>query len=127
MKRFISVVLGVIITLGAIALTSSCKKDIDNAQALVGSIWDAQDGADVYRLSFTSSTEFKVTREGDNRIVTGVFIITGNKSTLAGSHITFSPNSTWMDGEDGPLSGKFESESKLRIESEDITFNRSVQ
>jgi hypothetical protein len=127
MKKFITVVLGVILTLGAIALTSSCKKDIDNAQALVGSIWVAQDGADVYRLSFTSSTEFRITREGDNKIVTGVFIITGNKSTLAGSHITFSPNGTWMDGDEGALSGKFESESKLRIESEDLTFIRSVQ
>ena len=126
MKKILSIVLGVVLTLSAIALTSSCKKDIDNAQSLVGTSWVCQDGLDVYHLTFPSASEFKVVRVGDNRVVTGVFIITGNKTTLTGSHITFTPNGEWMDGNTKVVIGKFESESKLEIDSEDMTFIRSI-
>ena len=126
MKKILSIVLGVVLTLGAIALTSSCKKDIDNAQSLVGTKWVCQDGLDIYNLTFPSASEFKVVRIGDNEVVTGVFIITGNKTTLTGSHITFTPNGRWIDGDTKILVGKFESESKLEIDSEDMTFIRSL-
>ena len=127
MKKIFYVVLGVVLTLGAVALTSSCKKDIDNAESLVGSLWTCQDDGDVYELTFPSSSEFKIIRTGDNRVVKGIFIITGNKTSLTGSYITFSPYDEWMDGDDDSITGKFESESKLVINSEDMTFTRSLQ
>ena len=127
MKKIVSVVLGIVLTLGAIALTSSCKKDIDNAKGLVGSTWVAQDGGDTYKLTFPSASEFKMTCVGDNRIVKGVFIITGNKTSLAGSYITLTPDSAWWDDDLLPLSGEFESNSRLNIEDGEMIFTRSVQ
>lgn len=119
-------VLGVALTLSAIALTSSCRKDINNAEALVGTTWVATDGEDVFTLSFPSSTEFRVVEDGSNWIATGLFIITGNKSSLTGSHITLTlqPGSHWYDEDTAPVTGVFVSESKINFENEDLIFNR---
>ena len=129
MKKILSVVLGVVLTLGAIALTSSCKKDIDNAQSLVGSTWTAQDGEDTYVLTFPSATEFRIVMSGSNWIATGLFVITGNKPSLTGSYITLTPGAgqTWIDGEIVPLTGKFESESKIKFDEDDMVFIRTLK
>ena len=128
MKKILSIVLGVVLTLSAIALTSSCRKDINNAESLVGTTWVAQEGSDVYTLTFPTSTEFRITEEGNDWIATGNFIITGNKTSLTGSHITLTLDfgSHWVDDEFAPLTGVFVSESKIKFESENITFNRVV-
>ena len=129
MKKILSIVLGIALTLSAIALTSSCRKDINNAESLVGTTWVAQDGSDVYTLTFPTSTEFRITEEGNDWIATGLFIITGNKTGLTGSHITLTlePGSHWIDYDTNrSVSGVFVSESKIKFESEDITFNRVV-
>jgi len=128
MKKFISVILGVVLTLGAIALTSSCKKDVKNASSLEGTTWFSTEGA--ITLSFTSASEFRMTVQGEDFIATGTFIITGNKSSLTGSNITFAlvPGTTWFDGESTePITGLFESESKLVIDDGDIVFNRVLK
>ena len=129
MKKILSIVLGVVLTLGAIALTSSCRKDIDNAQSLVGSYWLCQDGLDTYELTFPSATEFKVVEIGNNWVATGMFIITGNKTSLKDSHITLTLGigQKWIDGDSMPLTGKFESESKINFEAEDVIFIRSIK
>lgn len=129
MKKILSIVLGVVLTLGAVALTSSCKKDIDNAESLVGTVWLCQDGLDTYEMTFPTATEFKVFRYNDSKSVKGVFIITGNKPTLTGSTITLTPNGSWMDGDLLPLIGKFESETKLVVDDngDKLTFTKTIE
>ena len=131
MKKVLSIVLGVVLTLGAIALTSSCRKDINNAESLVGTTWVAEDGSAVYTLTFPTSTEFRVTEEGNDWIATGKFIITGNKTSLTGSHITLTLDlgSHWVDDEFAPLTGVFVSESKIKFEDydENIIFIRALE
>lgn len=128
MKKSLSIVLGVILTLGAVALTSSCKKDIDNAGSLVGTVWLCLDGLDSYEMTFPTATEFKVFRNNDGKSVKGVFIITGNKPTLTGSTITLTPNGSWMDGDLLPLTGKFETETKLVVndDGDKLTFVKTL-
>ena len=118
MKKIISIALGVVLILGAIALTSSCKKDIDNAGALVGTVWFCQDGLDSYEMTFPTATEFEVYRINDGKTVKGIFIITGNKPSLTGSTITLTPKGSWIDGDILPLIGKFESETKLVVDDD---------
>lgn len=130
MKKFVSIVLGVVLTLGAVALTSSCKKDINNAESLAETLWVAQDGTDIYQLTFLTSTEFKMVQLGNNQVAKGVFIITGNKTTLTGSHITLTltAGQKWLDGGMMPLIGKFESENKIRFDEfddDDMVFVRT--
>lgn len=129
MKKIISIVLGVVLLLGAVALTSSCKKDIANAKSLVGSTWTGKDGTDIYTLTFPSSTDFRIVLNGSNFVVNGTFIITGEKPTLTGSDILLTPNAgiVWADGETDPISGVFVSESLLQIYDEKMTFERVVK
>jgi hypothetical protein len=128
MKKILSIVLGVALTLSAIALTSSCRKDINNAESLAGTTWTGEEYGDTFTLTFPTSTEFRITEEESNWIATGVFIITGNKTSLTGSHITLTLDlgSHWIDGETNPITGVFVSESKIKFEDDDesIIFNR---
>ena len=89
MKKFISIIVGVALTLGAVALTSSCQKDIANAKSLVGTTWTASvDGTD-YNIAFTSSAtfDFSYIKGSLTAKASGTFIITGEKPSLAGSSI----------------------------------------
>ena len=128
MKKILSIALGVVLTLGAIALTSSCKKDITNAESLVGTEWVCTDVEGTFHLTFPSASEFRVVLEGSNWVAPGFFIITGNKASLTGSHITLtlSPGCTWIDGETAPIIGKFESESSIYFGDDDMTFRRAL-
>ena len=130
MKKILSIVLGIALTLSAIALTSSCRKDINNAESLVGTTWIGEEYGDTYTLTFPTSTEFRITEEGSNFIATGTFIITGNKTSLTGSHITLTLDlgSHWVDDDVAPITGVFVSESRMKFEDDDenIIFNRVV-
>jgi len=123
MKKFLAFLIGAALTVTAIALTSSCKKDIDNAKSLVNTTWIAQTGGITYTLTFTSTTEFKIA--GDGREYKGIYIITGAKDSLAGSTITLTPVDDWgeMDWETGL--GKFETETKLVIEG--LVFTKGLK
>jgi len=128
MKKILSVILSAVLILGAIALTSSCKKDTLST-SLKGSTWICQDFTGTYTLTFPSANEFKITIEGNDFVAVGAFGISGNKTSLKGSTITFTlaPNTYWIDGETNAITGTFESESKLVIESEDMVFLRSLK
>jgi len=129
MKKIISAILSAVLILGAIALTSSCKKDNGLSNSLKGSTWVCQDFTDTYTLTFPSANEFKITLEGNDFVAVGAFGISGNKTSLKGSTITLTlaPNTYWIDGETNAITGTFESESKLVIESEDMVFLRSLK
>ena len=124
MKKIIAIIASVAIAVTAIALTSSCQKDINNAKSLIGTLWICQDKVEgsTYELTFTSTTDFKMTYNGAQQ-VTGVYIITGNMSSLAGSSILLTPDDAWSGHES--MSGKFETESKLVLDR--MIFNRSVK
>lgn len=139
MKKFLSVALGIVLTLGAIALTSSCQKDIDKARSLIVSSWvseklDVEVGGTVYkdvsyRLYFSSEAEFTVSIDGmDADEVSGIYLIIGSKPRLTGNTILFSPNDKWLDGTDEPLVGTFSTESELIviINEEEVKFERTV-
>ena len=128
MKKFLSILLSVALTVTAIALTSSCKKDIDNAKSLVGSTWVCSTTEITYTLTFPSSTTFKMTAEAKGHEFpdyTGVFIIVGNKSSLTGSTITLTPDTKWWEEEKETAVGEFKSESKLVIDT--MVFERVVK
>ena len=131
MKKFVSIILGVVLTLGAVALTSSCKKDIDNAKSLVGTTWTATDELEgTYTLTFPSAVEFRITLEGNNWIGEGAFVITGSSSSkLTGCNITLTlePGIEWIDGSILPISGVFQSESKIYFAEDDMTFTRVLK
>ena len=128
MKKFFAILLGVVLTVATIALTSSCKKDIDNAKSLVGTTWVCTADGYTYTLTFPSSTTFKMTAEAEGREFPeykGVFIIVGNKSSLTGSSITLTPDSKWWEEEKETAVGEFKSESKLVLET--MVFERVVK
>jgi hypothetical protein len=138
MKKFLSVALGIVLTLAAIALTSSCQKDIDKARSLIVSSWvseklDVEVGGTVYkdvtyRLYFSSEAEFTVSIDGMDAEVSGIYLIIGSKPRLTGNTILFSPNDKWLDGTDEPLVGTFSTESELIviIDEEEVKFERTV-
>ena len=124
MKKIIAIIASVALAVIATALTSSCQKDINNAKSLIGTLWICQDKVEgsTYELTFTSTTDFKMTYNGAQQ-VTGVYIIAGNMSSLAGSSILLTPDDAWSGHES--MSGKFETESKLVLDR--MIFNRSVK
>jgi len=120
MKKFLSILLGSVITVTAIALTSSCQKDIDNAKSLIGTEWVCATGEITYTLTFPTSTTFKMTPSAAGREFqdyTGVFIIAGAKSSLTGSAITLTPDSKWWEDEKETYVGEFKSETRLVVET----------
>lgn len=125
MKKIFAALVSVALLVTAVALTSSCKKDIANAEALVGTLWIYENQLDnfTYELTFTSSTEFKIVSPKTSQQTKGIFIITGSESGLTGATITMTPDGRF----EGflTLTGKFESEKKLVIES--MVFNRSLK
>lgn len=130
MKKFVSIILGVVLTLGAIALTSSCQKDIDNAKSLVGTTWTATDVEVTYTLTFPSAAEFNISQNGGIFEVEGAFIITGSSSSkLTGCNITLTlnPGIEWIDGTIHPIIGVFQSEDKIYFAEDNITFTRVLK
>ena len=119
MKKFFAILQGVVLTESAIALTSSCKKDIDNAKSLVNTTWIAQTDGYTYELTFTSTTEWKMT--GNGKQYEGVYVITGLKDSLTGCEIILTPVGEWIDDDETNF-GKFESETKLVIDN--VIFNK---
>ena len=116
MKKFISILVGVVLTLGAVALTSSCQKDINNAQSLVNTSWMAREGTTVYTLTFKSTSDFEmdVLSASKHNSYKGTFIITGNKPSLTDSNIVLGFDSTWTEDWS---SGYFKSDSQLVLSS----------
>lgn len=130
MKKFVSIILGVVLTLGAIALTSSCQKDIDNAKSLVGTTWTATDVEATYTLTFPSAVEFNISLNGSIFEVEGAFVITGSSSSkLTGCNITLTlePGIEWIDGAIHPITGVFQSEDKIYFAEDNITFTRVLK
>jgi len=129
MKKFLSILIAVALTVTAIALTSSCKKDIDNAKSLINTTWICNTGEFTYTLTFTSSTAFKVTCEAVGRefpTYTGVFILAGGKAgTLAGSTITLTPDTKWWEEEKETAVGEFKSDNEVVIET--LVFKRALK
>ena len=127
MKKLLSIVLGVVLTLGAVALTSSCQKDIDNAKALVGTSWVGAADGYTYTIEFKSQTTFEMIEYGtltspSHKIFKGVFIITGAQSSLKGSYVTLTFESDWTHDWH---SGEFVSDTELRMGS--IPFKRVLK
>ena len=129
MKKFLSILLGVALTVTAIALTSSCKKDIDNAKSLVGTTWICTADGITYTLTFPSSSTFKMTAEATGRefpTYSGVFIIAGSKAgTLTGCVITLTPDTKWWEEEKETVVGEFKSDSKCVIDT--MVFTRALK
>lgn len=125
MKKFFAILLGVVITVATIALTSSCKKDIDNAKSLVGTKWVCNVPGEgiTYTLTFTDQYSFKMNLTAEGRSFPeykGTFVIFGNKPTLSGSTITLTPGSKWwyVDDEDKvTFAGEFKSDKELDLET----------
>lgn len=90
MKKILGILVSAALIVAAVALTSSCKKDISNAKALVGTTWTAKVDGSTIALTFTSSTTFEIsgTTESVTQKASGTFIIAGEKASLAGSTIT---------------------------------------
>lgn len=124
MKKIFAALVSVALMVTAVAFTSSCQKDINNAKSLIGTLWICHDSVEgtTYELTFTSTTDFKMTYNNSQQ-VTGVYIIAGNMSSLAGSSIILTPDDAWSGHES--MSGKFETESKLVLDR--MIFNRSVK
>lgn len=124
MKKIFAALVSVALMVTAVAFTSSCQKDINNAKSLIGTLWICHDSVEgtTYELTFTSTTDFKMTYNNSQQ-VTGVYIIAGNMSSLAGSSIVLTPDDAWSGHES--MSGKFETESKLVLDR--MIFNRSVK
>jgi hypothetical protein len=130
MKKIIAIIASVALAVTAIALTSSCQKDINNAKSLVGTTWTATDVEGTYTLTFPSAVEFRITLEGNNWIGEGAFVITGSSSSkLTGCNITLTlePGIEWIDGSILPISGVFQSESKIYFAEDDMTFTRVLK
>lgn len=125
MKKFIAILVGAVLTLGAIALTSSCQKDINNAKALVGSTWAGVSNSREYNLTFTSSTDFEMevfTLPMTRNIYRGSFIVSGSKDSLTGSNIALAFDSSWKEDWS---TGYFKSESELVLNS--VVFTKLLQ
>ena len=124
MKKFFAILLGVVLTVSAIALTSSCKKDIDNAKSLVNTAWLASTDGITYTLTFTSTTEFKIA--GNGKEFKGIYIITGAKDSLAGSTISLTVDD-WddFDWDEATVTGKFETDTKLVLKG--LVFTKGLK
>ena len=112
MKKILAILLGVALVAGALSLTS-CQKNVDNAKALINTVWGAQDGADQYFLEFTSQMGCKM-RINDRSPYEGTFIILGNKPSLKGSSIEI-VFTDWTEKVEA-LVGEFKSEDELDLD-----------
>lgn len=112
MKKILAILLGVALVAGALSLTS-CQKNVDNAKALINTVWGAQDGADQYFLEFTSQMGCKM-RINDRSPYEGTFIILGNKPSLKGSSIEV-VFTDWTEKVEA-LVGEFKSEDELDLD-----------
>ena len=125
MKKFIAILVGAVLTLGAIALTSSCQKDINNAKSLVGSTWAGVSNSREYNLTFASSTDFDMevlSLPLTRNIYRGSFIVSGNKDSITGSNIALAFDNTWKEDWS---TGYFKSESELVLNS--VVFTKVLQ
>lgn len=123
MKKFLAFLIGAALTVTAIALTSSCKKDINNAESLVNTTWVCETNTYTYTLTFPTASTFKITASTkgmEDETYTGTFIIFGGKDSLTGSTITLTPSSKWWEEEKETAVGEFKSESKLVLEKYDF-------
>lgn len=122
MKKFIAIIVGVILTIGTSALVSSCQKDIAVAKSLIGTAWlcSNQTGTEKIDLTFTSQTECKMIYN-ETVQVKAVYVITGSKGSLAGCAISISPLAG-QDGHTSTLTGEFETENKLVLDG--MIYNR---
>ena len=114
MKKFIAILVGAVLTLGAIALTSSCQKDINNAKSLIDTKWMGTSDGYAFTLTFISQTKFEMRRVkiGDEKVFTGTFVITGNQTSLKGSDITLAFDGDWTESWH---SGSFVSDTEMRL------------
>jgi hypothetical protein len=122
MKKFIAILIGAVLTVTSITLTSSCQKDINNANSLVNTTWVCSTAAVTYNLTFTSASTFKMDMTAVGRefpTYTGVFLIAGNQDSLSGSIITLTPEKKWWEDDDTKDTwvGEFKSDTKVVIES----------
>ena len=125
MKKILVVLLGVVLAAAALSLTS-CQKDIDNAKSLAGTTWIAVTAKmtpeTTHIITFKDQTNFelRISEFGESdRVYDGTFVITGNKSSLTGSFVTFAAVSL----EDGWGFGEFKSENKLVVNNIEFTRN----
>lgn len=119
MKKFFAILVGAVLTVTTIALTSSCKKDIANAESLVGTEWVCETALSTFTLTFPTSSSFKFTETAkgiEPEVYNGTFIIFGNKSSLTGSSITLTPTKKWYEEDLVTVVGEFKSESKLVLD-----------
>ena len=119
MKKFFATLVGAVLTVTTIALTSSCKKDIANAESLVGTEWVCETALSTFTLTFPTSSSFKFTETAkgiEPEVYNGTFIIFGNKSSLTGSSITLTPTTKWYEEDLATVVGEFKSESKLVLD-----------
>lgn len=119
MKKFFAFLVGAVLTVTTIALTSSCKKDIANAESLVGTEWVCETALSTFTLTFPTSSSFKFTETAkgiEPEVYNGTFIIFGNKSSLTGSSITLTPTTKWYEEDLATVVGEFKSESKLVLD-----------
>ena len=119
MKKFFAILVGAVLTVTTIALTSSCKKDIANAESLVGTEWVCETALSTFTLTFPTSSSFKFTETAkgiEPEVYNGTFIIFGNKSSLTGSSITLTPTTKWYEEDLATVVGEFKSESKLVLD-----------
>ncbi len=119
MKKFFAILVGAVLTVTTIALTSSCKKDIANAESLVGTEWVCETALSTFTLTFPTSSSFKFTETAkgiEPEVYNGTFIIFGNKSSLSGSSITLTPTTKWYEEDLATVVGEFKSESKLVLD-----------
>lgn len=119
MKKFFAFLVGAVLTVTTIALTSSCKKDIANAESLVGTEWVCETALSTFTLTFPTSSSFKFTETAkgiEPEVYNGTFIIFGNKSSLTGSSITLTPTKKWYEEDLATVVGDFKSESKLVLD-----------
>lgn len=125
MKKFLSILLGVVLVAGAVLVTSSCKKDIENAKALTGTVWEAGDTESLYYLiTFKDQTNFEMTYHsgGVDYLYKGVFIITGSKSGLTGCRITFTFDDEIWESSNLWKTGEFTTEDSFTMNN--IVFTR---
>ena len=119
MKKFFAILVGAVLTVTTIALTSSCKKDIANAESLIGTEWVCETALSTFTLTFPTSSSFKFTETAkgiEPEVYNGTFIIFGNKSSLSGSSITLTPTTKWYEEDLATVVGEFKSESKLVLD-----------
>lgn len=131
MKKILGILVSAALIVAAVALTSSCKKDISNAKALVGTTWTATIDGESISLTFPTSTTFEmVISQGSlSAKATGVFVLTGEKPSLSGSAIalTLSDVPVGFDVFDRTVSGTFKTDTELVLkdgEGIELTFKK---